>query len=84
MNMTRDTNTTYQSILAYHTLVMRYGLKMSTASDRSIHEVFVSEGTTTFNAILKVLDISDGELRIPCFTQEEAATHAWRCDNECL
>lgn len=84
MNMTRDTNTTYQSIRGYSTLVMRYGLKTSVISNHLVHEMLVFADTYPSSAILKVIDISDGELRIPCFTQEEAATHAWRCDNEYL
>lgn len=84
MNMTRDTSITYQSIQVYHTLVMRYGLKTSVISSPLIHEMLVFADTYPSSAILKVLDISDGGLRIPCFAQEEAATHDWRCDNECF
>lgn len=84
MNMTRDTGIAYQSGKIYPAIIMRHGLKMSIISGRSIHEVFVSEGATTSNAILKVIDLTDGELRIPCFSREESLTHAWRCDNEYL
>lgn len=84
MNMTRDTSITYQSIQVYHTLVMRYGLKTSVISSPLIHEMLVFADTYPSNAILKVIDLTDGELRIPCFSREESLTHAWRCDNECL